>query len=216
MPTATQLNASQVLILQTLARVTPRRLSTSELADRSAAVCSAGNLGPVIRTSLDGDRADTRTAEDYPDSLYALGLVKPYASEGEYTTWGLTSKGMAAAERYIARGVSARGLGIPHKILDPLIKKMKTVRTYGLNQWTNDDVKELRDQLPEEYQDVTVEVLRTKIVQRRQAGAFADPDAKPRNAAKATLKAFGPDGEIEAGLLTDTVIARLNAILNAE
>ena len=211
---ASTLNTSQVHILQTL-RKSDDGLTRAQLASKcpEGTAVTPANLGTA------------ETSDNHVDSLKSLGLVKLISSRGAGLTeederdlivWRITPKGEKLATSIKAKGVSARGVSIPPKVLDPIIKRMRPLRTYGLNQWTDADVLELRGHLPEEYQSVTVDTLRTKIVGRRQAGAFADPTERPRKAARASLAAFGPNGSIQAGLLPAKVVADLEKFINAK
>jgi hypothetical protein len=194
----TNLNASQVMILQALAKSDePLSKEDIEKVAPNAAV-SAINLGPVFQETLEGAN-EGNGAWRYSDSLYALGYVRPVKDnrdDKEVTCWEITAKGRKLVDKLVTRTKAAGNLKIPPEILDPIILKMRAVRTYGLNVWTDTDVKELRDKLPEEYRTISIENLRHRIVQRRQAGAFADPSKKRRMSIEKVLREFGPDGTV--------------------
>lgn len=163
--THTPLNSSQVRLLKALA-ANPG-LTRTELGDAAGAPASADNLGPTTKEAL----------TDYPDSLYGQGMVRPTADEvergGTKVTWSLTKKGQRAAASYVARNVT-NAYKPPPKILDPLVIPIMRSRTYGIENWTDDDLEEIRSQLPHPYNKIDPEDLRRHALARRKQGAYAN------------------------------------------
>lgn len=212
--TRISLNASQVGILQLLARYEDG-LTRAQLEAKApeGVSLSPGNLGPSRKETLEGDTEGT-----YSTSLFALGYVRPAVEPddagNDTTRWHITPKGEKIAGKVKHKHASSRGVKIPHSKLDPLIQRMRATRIYGLEQWSDADLRELRDQLPEEYRDTPLDVLRTKCAGRRKAGAFADPSERIRKAAQAAISAFGRDGKLAKGVLTAEVESRLRKLVD--
>jgi len=203
MKTQVNLNASQVLILQTLTKA-PDGLTTEDLAKKSGATVNSGNIGPVFKQTL----------ENYPDSLYGLGLVKPVKmGEDEPTKWVITPKGQKQAGVMVTRK-KYTGTKIDPKVLDSVVKKFMQVRTYGLELYTQDDLKEIRKACGDDYNDVPLDELRQQIVNRRKQGAFADPQEKTNRLVATILKAIGEEGEL-AKILTKEQVAKLEKLVVA-
>lgn len=203
---ASQLNASQVLILQTLAKHRTGTMTRAQIEEKSGATLSAGNLGPVYKETLDAGNGE------YAESLYGLGMVRPEQSEDEGVVWTITAKGRKAA-----LGVKAKSRGTTVKVdadaLDTVVKKFRTTRTYGMELYTEDDLKEIRSQLPKEFSSVEIDDLRLQICNRRKQGAFTDTDAKNRKFAQAILRHIGPAGTLLKGLLTAEQVKKLEKIV---
>ena len=182
------LNANQVLILQTLAKH-PGGLNGAALAKKSGAAVNAGNIGPAFDTVLD----------NYPNSLYALKMVRPEKRDDEGTVWVITKKGAAAAPTFKTLKKSA-SVKVPAEVLNPVVIKFSPTRTYGFELYTADDLKAIREQLGADYAEVGNEDLRMQIVGQRKRGAYGDPAAKVKVAVERAIRDFGPDGALKAVL----------------
>lgn len=204
-PKVTPLNDSQVLILQALAKCeVGTGLNKVALAKTGAAI-NCGNLGPVFKQVL----------ANYPDSLYGLGLVKPTQHPDEELVWEATAKGRAVADRYRARKVTG-GAKVPGAVLDPVVKKFLPTRTYGLELYTDDDLKEIRALLGDDFATLPLTALRQQIVNRRKQGAFSSKEDRTRASVTRALKEFGTNGTVVDGLLTDAQIERLEGLLGLD
>lgn len=157
------LTNSQVIILKTLAR-NPSGLTRESLAEKTGVVCDNGTLGPQL----------VETVPNHPDSLYALRLVRPAKfSPDSPVLWSLTPGGEKAASLYRARERGPK-LKVDTKRLDKLVLAMKPLRTYGFESYTEDDLKEIRSQLSEDDQTVTLGDLKMQIIARRKQGAYSE------------------------------------------
>jgi hypothetical protein len=199
---SSQISASQVTILQALAK-SPKGLTTAGLREAvgSGVAVNSGTIGPVFREILD----------HYPDSLYGLGLVKPDKREGEDHVWQITPRGTKVADTVRTRKV-VTGVKVSPKVLDAAVKRFRPTRTYGIELYTDDDLREIRKLLPGEYQDVGTESLLMQILSRRKQGAFTDDADRVRRAVTKAVKDFGPGGAIKA-VLTKAQVEELNALL---
>lgn len=157
------LTNSQVVILKTLLR-NPNGLTREALADKSGVVVDNETLGPVYQETL----------TNHPDSLVAYRLVKVEKIDPTAPTlYKLTGGGIQAASMYSARKRGATDKVDP-KALDKAVQSIRALKPYGLELFTEDDVKEVRELLPESEREVTVPSLRQQIVNRRKQGAYAD------------------------------------------
>lgn len=206
---SSQLNASQVHILQTL-RKSNDGLTRAQLQNKCPEGTSVtpGNLGTA------------EPSDNHVDSLKSLGLVKPVSSRGaglteederDLVVWRITPKGEKLAEKLVTRkrGSSVR---VPAGKLDPAVKRLKALRTYGLELFTDSDLKELREGLGTEYAEVPLTELRQQIVNRRKQGAFADPQDKIRTATREVIRRCGPEGTLIANLLTPDQLKKLEKL----
>lgn len=205
------LNDSQVFLLQTLRTFNAANgpMPRSRLDETSKGSATPSNLGPAnLQTLKDGNGK-------YAGSLFGLGFVQPCGSEESdntrETSWKITDKGLKAVETYRARKRGAN-VKVPSAKLDKEVKKLRNTRTYGLELFTTDDLKELRTALGDDYANVTLEDLRQQITNRRKQGAFADPKAKIAAAVKKAILDFGPEGRI-ASLLTAKQVTEMQALL---
>lgn len=161
MTQALPLTNSQVMILKTLAR-NSNGLTREDLAEKSGVVCDTDVLGPVLREQI----------MYHEDSLVAYGLVQAVKESHESpTVFVLTIEGEEASERYSGRKTGAK-LKVDHKALDQAVLSIRNLKAYGLELFTDDDVKEVREMLPEEFQAVTLTDLKQQIVNRRKQGAY--------------------------------------------
>lgn len=200
-----KVNASQVRILKYMAKL-GRPVSREQLEEKSGATASAHNLGPVNKELL--------ATNGYGDSLFGLGYVRPKQYEGEGVTWELTQKGQKAAAIYeTAKRVDCSR--VPSKILDPVVIEFMKTRTYGLERYTEGDLKEIRAKLGEDWADLPIGELQLQIVNRRKQNAFSSPEARKRRPAIMALSAFGPKGWVSKNLLTDEQVAKLEKIIRS-
>lgn len=202
--TSYNLNATQVRILQALSSNDGAAgMTRSQLEEVVGAACGTGNLGPVA-----GERL-----EDHPDSLAALGLVSPREEESDNgtsrTVWHATFRGRKAAEKYQLREHIEVGKKLPSRRLDPIVRRMKSVRTYGLELFSHEDCEEIRNELGVSEANYSDDSIRLQICNRRKVGAFRDPSDKARKAIEACLRGFGVDGNVIKGLLTEEQVAKL-------
>lgn len=199
------LNDSQVVILQALAKCPPGTGLTRERLAATGAAVNAGNVGPAFKSVL----------ENYPGSLYGLGLVRPVQHPDEEMVWEATVRGRQLAASYKARRrVDADK--IAPAVLDPVVKKFLPSRTYGLELYTDDDLKEIRTALGAAHAEIPLTALRAQIVNRRKQGAFVEPKDRARAAASRCLREFGVTGTVVEGLLTDAQVERLEALVAGE
>jgi hypothetical protein len=123
-------------------------LTRAEIEKKAPGVAvNAGNIGPVFKDYVD----------NYPDSLYARRYVKPIKNAEEYedeqVRWIITTAGKNAASKYkTLRKVTAEK--IPPTVLDPVVKKFMALRTYGLELYTDDDLKEIRTACGDEFSEL--------------------------------------------------------------
>jgi len=192
------LTASQVIILNVLAKASTG-LTASQISYAGKGVpVNANTIGPVF-------------GEGHPDSLRGRGLVVCEKQEEEDVHWSITEKGRKMA------GMKAQRIGpgkrVPNEVLDPVVLMFKKRRTYGLERYTDDDILDLRTQLPKDYRDVDPKDLWNQILARRKQGAFADPDEKIRKALEKVLREFGPNGTMIEDFLTEDQVQQLHTRL---
>lgn len=162
-----ELTNSQVMILKCLAR-NPDGLDRETLVEKTGVVCDNSTLGPQL----------SETVPNHPDSLYALRLVRPAKfSPDSPVLWSLTPGGEKAAALYKGRERGPK-LKVDVKRLDKIVLKMKPLRTYGFESYTEDDLKEIRSQLAEDAQTVSLGDLKMQIIARRKQGAYAQDEMK--------------------------------------
>lgn len=130
---------------------------------------SAETLGPVTHEVID----------NYPDSLVALGFVYVNQVSPTETLFALTTKGANSADMYSYRRRNANGNKVPPSILDRTVKSVRNLKPYGLELFTDDDIKEIREKLPEDFHNVPIAGLRQQIVNRRKVGAFKTIEKLP-------------------------------------
>lgn len=194
---AAGLTPSQVTILKVLARSSVG-LSAHEISHAAKGVpVNSGTIGPVFDTVL----------HNYPDSLRGRGMVRCEKWEGDEVRWFITEKGKPMA------GFKAIKVGpqtkIDPKILDPLVIAFKKTRTYGIEQYTDEDLTELRGKLPKELQAVELRDLRKQMEARRKQGAFSDPAKKREASLQKLLREFGPTGTVIPEFLTEEQVSEL-------
>lgn len=199
-----KLNSSQVLILQALTKA-DKPLTREQIEAKSAgAAVNAGNIGPVFKEVL----------ENYPDSLYGLGFVRPEKAEDGTVTWNATAKGKAASAKVKTR--KRNGIQrVPNGTIDPVVKKFKPTRTYGFELYTDDDLKEIRAACGDEHKDVPLTDLQAQIIARRKQGAYADEAATVGKAVARVLREFGPDGTVLKNLLKPDQCNRLKGLVKS-
>lgn len=156
------LTNTQVMILKCLAR-NPNGLTREQLADKTGVVCDNTTLGPVMQ----------ETVSNHPESLVGYRLVKvEKISPYDPTVFKLTGGGEEAARAYnaVKRGQDDK---VPPETLNPVVLSVRALKPYGLELFTDDDLKEIRSQLPEQHQDVKLVSLRQQIVNQRKQGAYS-------------------------------------------
>jgi hypothetical protein len=200
---AARLSESQVLILQALAKAGAAGLTRDQITAKAGVAPTAGNVGPVF----------AHLKDTFPESLTARGLVQVAKRPDEQTTWEITAKGLSVADKYRARK-KVDAAKVPPKTLDPVVKKFLPTRAYGLELWTDDDLKEVRSQLGADHADLPLTALRQQIVNRRKQGAFADKSEGRRRAIERVLKDFGLGGRVHDGFLSEEQVAALEAMLD--
>lgn len=160
---ALPLTNSQVRILKTLLR-NPNGLTRDQLSDKSEVVCDADVLGPVREELI----------ETHPESLVAYRLVQcSKDAPGMPNLFTLTPSGLEAANQYSARKRGAGDNKVPPEHLDMAVLSVRNLKPYGLELFTDDDVKQVRALLPDDYQEVPITLLRQQIVNRRKVGAYS-------------------------------------------
>lgn len=111
-----------------------------------------------------------------PNSLYALGYVTPQVErelgKGEEVRYWLTEAGVSAARTH--RVMEIPPVEIPADVLDPVVIAFRPSRSYGMDDYTEDDWVLLRSRLPEGYQDVPLGSLRNRAINRRKVGAYKE------------------------------------------
>jgi DNA-binding PadR family transcriptional regulator len=187
---ASPLNASQVLILQFLSRQTsPRGVTRQDINDKCPkAGATVDNLG----VSRGGAK---------PGSLYALGMVtaEQHDVDGRMVTlYKITDKGRAAAKKMKVK--ATRVATVDPLKLDKVVIEFRPTRTYGMENYTDDDIREIKDKLNGGAQQVSISDLRQQIANRRKQGAYADPTERVKRLAKSAIAAFGPGGWAHDGL----------------
>ncbi len=166
------LTHQQVLTLRALLDE-PEGLIAGELIKRGINV-TPDWIGPINKEDV----------PKYPQSLIGLGLVtvrqyETLTGHGR-TAYLLTEKGRKVAPlvKIRERGVSEEQK-VPNKILDEAGAKVKPLKVYAFEYYTDGDLKEVRDLLPEQYNKVPFERIRQQLVNRRKQGAFATEKTFP-------------------------------------
>jgi hypothetical protein len=190
--TSAALNASQVYILKALTRSNGMTREALEREVGPSVACTPENLGPAYKETLEGNAK-------YMGSLWGLGLVRPIYDEvgGEMVPlWHATAKGRQMAASLKTRERPKKEDKVPPSLLDPVVRRFKATRTYGLELYTDDDILAIRQTLGSKWAHVPIEALRLQITARRKQGAFADPVAKIRRCIEKAIREFGPEGSI--------------------
>jgi hypothetical protein len=129
--------------------------------------------------------------------------------EEDDVRWYITPEG----RKLIEKGVKGKKIGaekkVPNEILDPALRAFKALRAYGLEEYTDEDMKEFRSRLPKEYHDVGLDDLRGQNVARRKQGCFADPEEKRRKSMQKILREFGPTGTVIKDFLGEEQVSDL-------
>jgi hypothetical protein len=84
----------------------------------------------------------------------------------------LTDKGVRAANTF--RSSVTAPADIPPAVLDPVVIAFRSLRAYGMEDYTEDDWEQIRSNLPDEYQDVPLPGLCKRALNRRKAGAYKE------------------------------------------
>lgn len=198
------LTPSQVSILKVLSKSSVG-LTAHEISHAAKGVpINTNTIGPIYEEHI----------PNYPDSLRGRELVRCERYEGEEVRWYITEKGRPFA------GFKAHKVGpktkIDPEILDPLVLAFKKTRTYGIEQFTNEDLTELRSKLPEDYREVELLDLRKQMEARRKQGAFADPEKKRIKCLERIVREFGPNGTVISDFLTEDQLGDLYAQLGID
>lgn len=200
------LSPSQVFLLKALAKAGDRGLTKEEIEKKAGVSASVSSLGPVDRFG--------QLEMKYSDSLRAQGYVRVQAEDNgthDIIRYYATAKGRKIAETTSARHRVSKDNLIPADVLDRAVLKVRPTKVYGLEDFTDADIKEIRD-LTKNYDSVPLDDIRRQMVNRRKLGAYADPESRNKRAAKAAMSAFGPEGNVVRGLLTDDQIKKLKRI----
>ena len=187
-----RLNNSQVLILKAFAG--KGSMTREEIAERAGVPASTSNLGPVFQETL----------PQHPDSLYARRLVTAALDEDngkEIVLYSLTPQGKKAATEYAAKKRNGTAV-IPPRVLDPIVKRIRALRTYAMERFTEEDLREIRKCLTKKYSEIPLEDLKQQIVNRRKQGAYTDRNACKLRSLKRVMREFGHEGTVIAGLLS--------------
>ena len=161
MARAYKLNPTQVRVLQALYQ--EDGLTAVQIAAKIGA--SHVDMGGSARFGPSSD----------PDSLYALGYVRPVLEDDrgrEVCRFYLTDAGAEAARLH--KSIDTRPAEIPPAVLDPVVLSFRPTRAYGLEQYTTDDWSELRRKLPPEYAGVDLLALEKRVLARRKSGAYKE------------------------------------------
>ena len=193
------LGRSQIVLLHALAK-SKSGLTKKQLADQTGESVSSFSLGPV----------KAKTLGAYPDSLWGRGLVEKEGNSYRITKSGLeVTKGRSPRKRPIPSGTQ-----IPAELLDPSIRKSQSVRNYGLDRFTDEDVKEVLARLPEEYHEYPIDSVRQQMVNRTKRRAFVNEDDCKIRALKRLEKELGADGTVIKGLLTGKQILQIDEMMD--
>lgn len=161
--TLLNLTNSQVTILKVLMR-NPNGLTREDLAHKSSVVCDNNVLGPVYEETL----------KSYPESLIGFGLVKvTKIAPDAPTLFQITETGEHYATNYSMRKRGQKDKVTP-AALDAVVIKLRPTIPYGFELWTEDDLKKVRNELPEDEREVSLPSLKLQIMNRRKQGAYAD------------------------------------------
>lgn len=203
-------NASQMLILQALTKCHPNGLTRQEIEKRTGASATPFNLGPV---DIDGNLMHR---EEYKLSLRTLGYLRVQLEEeadGMVPRYYATTKGRKLTEKFISKAPIKVKDKIPYDLIDPIVLKMKPTRVYGIDNYTESDLKEIRDALGEGYEKLPLNDIYRQIVNRRKLGVYSDPQNKVKILAKKVLAAIGDEGTLIKGLLTPDQVKAITKVM---
>jgi hypothetical protein len=165
-----QLSPTQVIVLKTLAR-SSQGMTRGQIEEKTGVALTASIIGPIYVDDL----------HKHPESLYALKLVQPLMDENSShigdVQWHLTKVGRRMAESVKTREHIAAV--VPGNVLDPVVIKFRPTRTYGIEKYTDDDMREIISQLGEPYADVSLDALRQQIANRRKMGKYTVKEQVP-------------------------------------
>jgi hypothetical protein len=149
---------TQVNVLKALSKAS-NGMTRKQLEERVKALVNADIIGPVYADDL----------HRHPESLYAQGYVSPVSDE-DGLRWYITHEGRVAGERMRTRKTSSAV--VTGSTLDPVVIAFRPTRTYGIELYTDDDIKEIKSKLGNEYSIVPIDELRQQIVNRRKMGKY--------------------------------------------
>jgi len=125
------------------------------------------------------------------------------------TRWVVTAKGRSVVEKIKVRKDDCPKVDAGK--LDTVVIKFRSTRTYGIELYTDADMKEIKAALGVAAEGVTLDSLRNQIANRRKQGAYSDKAATFARKIAATIRDFGPEG-IVAKILTAPQVAKLRAL----
>lgn len=170
-PSAREMTGSQVKALKMMLEH-PEGMSKSDMT-RSRAVGSADfneMVGPVHASDC-GEWDVTYGRR----SLVSMGLVECVMADkdGDFQpVFRLTHAGQEMARSVVS--LESVPNKIPKEILDPVVIAEMAKHTYGLDNYTDDDLEAIRRQLPDTYRDIPLRPdLYILITRRRKQGAYS-------------------------------------------
>jgi DNA-binding PadR family transcriptional regulator len=205
---AIKLNDSQALILKALAAKGHRANGGLGMTKQDVEAACPGAAFTVSNVGVGGNGS-----APCPGSLLDHGYVSAerHDVEGRMVTfYRATRAGVKAAQSI--RSLARSDRRVDAAALDPVVIAFRPARTYGIENYTDDDLAEIRAALGPGAADFPLSDLRQLIANRRKQGAYADPRERVRRVAKATLQAFGAGGWVHDCLLPPDVaeaIARI-------
>jgi hypothetical protein len=168
-----KLTAAQVRILQTLSRF-PDGLTLDGLANKTDSPSTISiNIGPVSKALI--TEHDVRNGRP---SLHSLGLVRVIKEEDfsgrDMNVWALTEEGERIADTYVARKGAIDTQAVPDDVLAPVVREIRNRLVHGLELMTVDDVMEIRNLLPVEYQDTPLDSIKQQAINLRKIGKLSN------------------------------------------
>lgn len=160
------LTSTQIRILQVLAK-NPQGMTGTQLADEGGF-----GYGETMGASI--GRKDVE--EQDPSSLAGQGLVSivpDLKGMREVTYYCITSKGLRTIRQYTVKQKMPREHKIPWHLLVPVIQDSRKRITYGLEEYTEADLLEIRSKLPERYHGVPPDSIRSQAVNLRKTGKLS-------------------------------------------
>lgn len=194
------LNRSQVRFLQVLSTLPKGEgMTIAEVEEKMGDNILQPFVGLGTRDPMESDE----------DSLYRMGYVRAEKQEeGRAIRWCITAAGRKQSDKMKTIDVLGE-VRVPASTLDRITIMFGKTRTYGLEQYTDADMEELRMKLGEKYQGVSYVSLKQQIINRRKQGAFVDPAERRKKIVEKAIRDFGPDGSIISGLLNRKQIETL-------
>lgn len=195
------LSGSQVLILNTLAKSSVG-MTDDEITFHANVPVNVNTIGPVYG----------ETIENHPNSLRGRGLVVCEKEEDGDVRWRITTKG-----RELGKTLKGNRIGpsnrVPNDILDPVAGAFKRLRSYPFEEYTKEDMTELRARLPKEFHSIDLDELRRQAQARRKQGVFSDPNERRDKALRRIVREFGADGTIFRDFLTEDQLGTIYGMI---